>query len=79
MTILEIIQKITGQIVPNLLNFLDRVETAVPDLQSEAEHLKNLLSSSVQIDAQLAATLIAELEQIAKGKVDPRRHPSDAI
>ena len=80
MTILELLQKLTGG-AQGLTELLMRVRTELPDLAPVADNWLALLGSAASQEnlVELASVLPAEIANIIKGHIDPKDHPSDAI
>lgn len=80
MTLLDVLIR-AGAAGVNLVALLRKVAAAAPDLAPEAQRWIDALESSVSQSnlVSLAATLPTEIANIAKGQIEPRDHPSDAI
>lgn len=82
MTILDLLMKLTaGAGLPNLLALLEDLAVKAPELAPELRVWITALGSATSTAnlSNLALAVTKELGEIAKGKIDPRVHPSDAI
>lgn len=80
MTLLDLIMRAAGA-APDLKAFLERVRDVAPDLAPAANQWIAALDAAVSAEsiAAVVTALPAELAAIARGKLDPRDHPSDAV
>jgi len=80
LTLLDLIRKAAGP-ADDLLQFLNMVGQRFPDLDPAARELLAKLTAAVEIQSltALASALPAEIANIAQGKLDGRRHPSDLV
>jgi hypothetical protein len=78
MTILDILLK-AGGAAAGLVNLLNGIKVKYPDMAAEIDKVLDGLAQAVSPDnlISLAEALPKELANIAQGKLDPRRHPSD--
>jgi hypothetical protein len=78
MTFLDILLK-AGLAADSLVELLKEVKEKLPDLAPLADKFLEALSMAVDPASliALAEALPKELANIAQGKLDPRRHPSD--
>jgi len=79
MTLLDLLKKALGGLDP-LEDKLKAVAEAAPDAAPLINELLGKLAGAVPVEnlVALAAALPGEIADIAKGKLDPRDHPSDA-
>lgn len=70
-----------GLAAPQLVAFLEQVKASSPDLAPLADRWLLDLNSAVSVQniATLAEVILPELSNIARGKLDPKDHPSDSI
>ena len=80
MRLVDILSLLTGSAAP-LLSFLRDVGARFPDLQPTAHNLIEQLQEAVSQErlVELATMLPKEIADIARGKIEPRDHPSDSI
>lgn len=72
MTFIDLIAKIAGLAGGELIRVLSEIGTEYPDLRATAEKWIAALQTPLPI-----AEIQAELANIAQGKFDGRKHPSD--
>ena len=79
MTILDILTK-AGLASAGIIALLEQVAVELPDLAPQLQELILKLEAAVAPEAlvALAASLPAEIMNIAQGKIIPANHPSDA-
>ena len=80
MNIQDILSKAAGVPLEALRALILAGVKASPDLAPQAEALLKWMDSAATPEAliELASTILAEANDIAKGKVTPKDHPSDA-
>ena len=80
MTILQVLEKLSSG-DGSLVNFLQDVGTASPDLKPTADAWISSLEGAASQEnlMALATALRAEIAQISQGHFDPHEHPSDAV
>ena len=78
MTILDILLK-AGGAAAGLVGLLNHIKVKYPDSAIEIDKILAGLAQAVAPESliSLAESLPKELANIAQGKLDPRRHPSD--
>ena len=81
MSILEILKLITGASATGLVDLLKGVSAKAPDLAPLAEEWIAKIATAASPANLLAVNtaVVAELANIAQGKLDPHDHPSDSI
>lgn len=79
MKILDILEKAAGA-GSGLVDVLEKAKAAAPDLAGEIDGVLAKLGAAVDPAnlVALAEAIPGEIANIAKGKIDPRDHPSDA-
>jgi hypothetical protein len=79
MTLIDLIRKAAGP-ADDLLAFLNVIAQRFPDVAPKAQELAQLLAAGVTAEglASLAVDVTREIGDIARGKITPASHPSDA-
>lgn len=79
MSLIDLLSKIAGLSGPELIAFLERVGTEMPDLKPKADDLIAALNTALSGENLVAigGAVLAELGQIGQGKFSGRPHPSD--
>ena len=76
MTLLEVLVKAAGAPLSKLLEILGVAAAASPDLAPAADAIAERLKQPIDLEG-LAKALPGELQDILKGHLNPREHPSD--
>ena len=79
MSLIELLAK-AGLAVSHLRTFIVRAAAASPDLAPEAQKLIDQLDAATSPEqlSALAQTIVSELGDIGRGKLDGRDNPSNA-
>ena len=77
MTLLDILKQ-AASATGNLLGILEKAKAALPDLADEIDQIIAQLSEAVTPEnlSEVAVSAVAELADIAKGKIVSKDHPS---
>ena len=80
MTILDIMTR-SGIAGSQLIALLSRIGSRFPELATELEIWTEQLGKAIEPGrlVELSVEVVKEVHDIARGKLDPRDHPSDAL
>ena len=79
MTLLDLLIKAAGAPAGKLVVLLNLVKQEAPDLAPKVDEVLAMLASAITPDnlVAVASQLPAEIANILKGDLDPRKNPSD--